>query len=81
MLSVTCFCPHFWTLKSQPWEVLTSLITGADGGHLRGLFESGRCEELTDCHQCEAGLLIALVYKFSHGHSDSGRLKAGKTDV
>lgn len=42
------------------------------------MFESSRCEELTDCHQCEAGLLIALVYKFSHGQSNSGTLKAEK---
>lgn len=60
VLSVMCYCPHFRTLKSQPWEVLTVAIS-------EGCW--GRCEGLTDCHQCEAGLLIALVYNFSHGHT------------
>lgn len=52
-------------LSSLP-DSKVSTLRGFDGGHL---FELGRCEGLTDCHQCEAGLLIALVYNFSHGHT------------
>ena len=42
----------------------------------RVINQAGVKNWLTDCHQCEAGLLLAQVYIFSHEQKDSEMLKA-----